>query len=176
MRLALLSALALLAAACAPEPSDVTPDPSADAAPPPADAAFTDAPPPGTEQLVITSTDGVLTLGLTDRVVFFHLSDAQRAEIEKDLAAELETERSGVGGFIAETLTDAVGGVLDRAVQLPVDEVRVVHDGDGRLDIESLDGEGSGTFHTGDDGGPPAFDPADAERFVEAFERVRAGR
>ena len=172
MRL-LLPALVLLAA-CAPEPSEVTPDLDADDAPP-AEAAFTDAPPPGKEQIVVTSTDGAVELGLTDRVVFFRLSDAKRAEIEGGVADETDGERGGLGGFITETVTDAVGGMLGRAVQLPVEDVRVVHDGEGRLDIESAEGGAVGSFGSGDDGAP-LFGPADAERFVETFERVRANR
>ena len=167
-----LLALALSVAACAPEPSDVAPD--LDPTDGVAEAAFTDAPPPGKEQLVITSTDDTVDLGLTDRVVFFRLSEAQRAEIEEDLAAETEGERGGLGGFIAETVTDAVGGMLGRAVQIPVEDVRVAHDGAGRIDIETVGG-GAASFET-DGGDGPTFDPADAERFVEAFERVRGRR
>ena len=172
MRSAPLAALALLVAACAPEPSEVAPDP--DAAEATTEAAFSDAPPPGAEQLVITSTDGAVDLGLTDRVVFFRLSPKQRAEIEEDLATKTEGERSGLGGFIAETVTDAVGGMLEHAVQVPVEDVRVVHDGQGRLDLETVGG-GAASFGSDGDGGP-TFDPDDAERFVEAFERVRGDR
>ena len=169
----LLPALVLFAAACAPEPSEVTPD--LDTSSESGEAAFTDVAPPGTEQFVITSTDGAIDLGLTDRVVFFRLSPTKRVEIEEEMAAEVEGVEGRLGGFIAETVTGAVGGLLDEAVHLPVQDVRVVHDGAGRLDIESTEG-GAASVRMGSDDEAPAFDPADAERFVEAFERVRAGR
>ena len=169
MRPALLTVL-LLVAACAPEPSEVTPDLDTGA-----EAAFTDAPPPGTEQLVITSTDGAVELGLTDRVVFFRLSDRQQAEIEDEVAAETDAGRGGIGGFIAGTVADAVQSAIGQAVQLPVEDVAVTHDGQGRIEIES-DGGGAASFGSGDEGGEPLFDPADAERFAQAFERVKAHR
>lgn len=171
MRLALLASV-LLVAACAPEPSDVTPDMGDETTA--AESAFTDAAPPGVEQLVITTTDGAVDLGLTDRVVYMRLSDTQRAEIEGDLTAKTDAERGGIGSVIAETVTDAVGGLLERSVQIPVEDVRMVHDGEGRLDIQSTGGGAEASF--GDNGGAPMFDPADAERFVAAFERVQAGR
>lgn len=168
MRLLLTVAL-VFAAGCAPEPSEVTPDAERDGA---AEATFTDAPPPGEEQVVITSEDGAVDLGLTDRVVFMRLSPKKRAEIEAEMAAETEAADGGLGGFIAETVTGAVGGLLGNAVNLPVEDVRVTHDGEGRVDVTSTEG-GVGNV-TGD--GAPTFDPADAERFVAAFERVRAER
>ena len=160
----------LAVAACAPEPSEVMPDRGE-----PAETAFTDAAPPGVEQIVITSTDGTVDLGLTDRVVYFRLSPKKRAEIEDEMAAEVEGAEGGLGGFIAETVTGAVGGLLDQAVQIPVEDVRVVHDGEGRLDIESTEGGAVGADFGGENS-EPAFDPADAERFVAAFERVRVER
>ena len=169
----LLIAVLAVTAACAPDPADVTPD-TADNRDV-SGTAFTDAPPPGEEQLVITSQDGAVDLGLTDQVVYFRLSPKKRAEIEEEMAAETEEAGGGLGGFITETVTGAVGGLLGRAIQVPVDDVEVTHDGDGHLDIRSADG-GTVNVDIGGDDGEPAFDPDDAERFSLAFERVRSRR
>ena len=122
LRLTVLAAV-LATAACAPEPSEVTPDWDADER---AETAFTDAPPPGEGRIVITSTDGAVDVGLTDQVVFVRLSPKQQAEIREELAAETEEAGGGIGGFITETVTDAVGGLLGQAVHLPVEDVRGV--------------------------------------------------
>ena len=169
MRPALPLLALLLAAACAPEPSDVTPEPE------PADVSFSDEAPPGEEQVVITTQSGDVDLGLTDRVLYLRLNPKRRAEVEAEMAAEVE-DRGGLGGFIAETVTNAVSGALAHAVEIPVEDVRDVRYEDGRLDIVLEGEEDFPQVETDGQAVEEAFAPADARRFVEAFERVKAGR
>lgn len=165
MRLALL----LACAACAPEPSEVAP-------PPEADASFTDeGPPPGGEQFVITTESDDVDLGLTDEVLYVRLNPDRLAEVEREMAAEVESE-GGIGGFIAQTVTDAVGSALRHRVQFDLADVRDVRYEGGRLEIALAGDERLPQVEN--DGVPleEAFAPDDARRFADAFQRVKAER
>ena len=159
--LALLSLIAL--AACAPDRPASSPD--ADG------VSVADEAPRGVEQIVITTTDGRGDLGLTDEVLFFRLSDKARAEAEATLAQETE-DLEGIGGSIARSVTGAVADALDFTVSVPVDQIDDVRHNDGRLVIETGD-DTFGFDPDRPDGEGPRFDPADAERLVEAFDRVK---
>lgn len=139
------------------------------------DVSFSDEPMPGAEQIVITTREGDVDLGLTDEVLFIRLSPKKVDEIEEEIDAEIEGTE-GLGRSIAEAVTGAVTGALRHAVQFPVDDVEAVRYENGRLDIDFV-GEGS-MPNIERDGEPveEAFSPADAERFVEAFEAVKSGR
>lgn len=170
MRRLLTLSLLFTVAACAPEPSDVAPEADGGAG-----VDFQREAPPGAEQIVITTDGGEADLGLTDEVLFFRLSEKQRAEVEDEMAAETE-DLDGLGGSIARTVTGAVADALDFTVRVPLEEVESVRYEGGRLQIETR-GDGSFTF---DDRGNNAnsldrqFDPEDARRFVDVFERLTA--
>lgn len=183
MRSLVLTLSFLAVAACAPEPSEVAPEPEPDRRES-AGVDFNDEAPPGEEQIVITTRDGDGDLGLTDEVLFFRLSDRARARVESDMAQETE-DLDGLAGSIARSVTGAVADALDFTVRVPIEEVTSVRYEDGQLQIET---EGDTSFSFDDDGTPGGdgaanenaldrqFEPDDARRFVETFERVKAGR
>ncbi len=172
MRFFLLASL-LLAAGCAPEPDEVAPDPSARTE---AGVDLDGEAPPGVEQIVITTRGGEADLGLTDEVLFFRLSEKKRAEVESDMAQETE-DLNGLGGSIARAVTGAVADALDFTVRVPIEEVESVRYEDGQLRVETS-GDDSFTFddEDGDRSLDRQFDPDDARRFVDTFERLKAGR
>lgn len=167
MRTVFLVFTLALFAACAPEPSEVAPRPEPDA------ALTDDGPSPGEEQLVITSESDDVDLGLTDEVLYLRLNPDRLAEVEREMAAEVESQ-SGLGGIIAETVTDAVAGALRHRVEFDLSDVRDVRYEDGRLDIELV---GEDRFPQVENDGVPleeAFAPDDARRFADTFRRLKA--
>ncbi len=173
-RLLFLSLL-LAVAACTPGRDDPSPEPD-DASVESVGVNFDGEAPPGAEQIVITTTGGEADLGLTDRVLFFRLSEKKQAEVESDMASETE-DLDGLGGSIARAVTGAVADALDFTVRVPLDDVETVRYEDGRLQIETR-GDTSFDFDHGNGDGSldRQFDPEDARRFVETFERLTADR
>ena len=182
-----ICALALLAA-CAPEPTDVTPDPDPDAAGAEAvDEATTE-----TRRLEVDgttmslalegepvasalTTDGSMELGVTDRVVYARLSPGA----QKETVAEVRRETgdgSGLGAQIGRAVAGALEAGLGVAAQVPLADVAAVRAEGGRLVIEMADGEPSPFESSGTTDDRPfleSFAPADAKRIAEAFDRVR---
>lgn len=169
MRYALLLLALAFVAACGsePDPADRA-DRSGSA-----DVDFSDEAPPGAEQIVITTRDGDVDMGLTDEVLFVRLTEERRAQIEGELAAEAEAN-DGLGGFIAETVGGALSGLLANAIQIPVEDVEDVRYEDGRLDVVL---RGQDDFPTVENDGQDvteAFAPDDAQRFAETFDRLKS--
>lgn len=167
----------LLLAACAPDPADVTPADTEETASGTdnVDVSFSDEALPGKEEIVITTREGDVDLGLTDEVLFFRLSPKRVDEIQDEIDAEVE-DTDGLGRSIAEAVTGVVTDALRHAVHFPLEDVEGIRYEDGRLDIDFT---GEGSMPTIERDGEPveeAFDPADAERFVEAFEALKAER
>lgn len=171
---ALLFLPLLLAAACSSDP-DPDPDPDPRSRADGVEVAFTDEAPRGAERLVITTREGDVDLGLTDEVVYFRLNPKRVAEIEADIDGEV-SETEGLGRSIADAVTGVVTDALRHAVEVPIEDVEAVRYEDGRLEFEFAgDGEMPAIERDGERV-EEAFAPEDAERFVEAFEAVKAGR
>ena len=164
MRAALL-ALALLTAACGSD--DAPPEASGDATA----QSDRDDDVDGRILAVEANADGEVEVGVSDAVVFFRLSDATRAEVEKEMEAEM-AEQEGLGRAIGDLVTGAVTGALGFTVQIPVEDVETFRYEDGRLIVD-----GGDTSIQIDRENPREegieFDPAAAQRLIDAFESVR---
>ena len=127
--------------------------------------------PDGTTVLEIESTEGETLMGLTDRVLYVGLTEKTADEVRETLSDK--QDEGGIGGFIAGAVSNAVSGALTTPVQFPLEDVRDVTSHDGRLEIE-FEGEDR-SFDLSVDDRPldRQFDPDDAERFVEAFRKVK---
>ena len=186
---ALLPALLLLGA-CAPDRDDVAPADPHDVAGRALEEAVREAGPldveldgmaisadlDGEPVEAVTTEDGGMEIGLTDRVLYSRLSPEARAEIAADMK-ESARGQEGLGGRIARSVTQAVAEGLGTAVQVPLADVRDVRVEGGRLVIEMADGEPS-PFERAQTDGRPLLDQvptADAERLAAAF-RQTAGR
>ena len=186
-------ALALAASACgAPNPADVTPDLGPDGAlADDADRAVRDAGPLDLEMdglsisseldgdlaESVTTEDGAMEIGVTDRVVYSRLSKESQDRIAQEMRRSAE-EQQGLGGRLARRITDAVAEGIGTAVQVPLADVRDVRTEGGRLVIEMADGEPS-PFERAETDGRSVLDGVsgpDAERLAEAFREVRGGR
>lgn len=165
--------LPLLLVACTPAADDPAPDTASGTGN--VDVAFSDEALPGDEQLVITTREGDVDLGLTDEVLFFRLSPKKVDEIQDEIDAEVEGT-DGLGRSIAEAVTGVVTDALRHAVHFPIEDVEEVRYEDGRLDITFVGEDEMPSIER--DGEPieEAFDPEDAERFAETFEALKAGR
>lgn len=183
-----LLALSLLAfAACgSPDPAEVAPDDDvatralrgarSAASAQMADADLSDEV-PGDPVALITTRDGALDLGLTDRVLYARLSKDTRAEAAAEMEAETEGQ-TGLGGQIARAVTGAVAEGLATALTVPIERVRDLRVEGGRLVVEMESGEPS-PFENAESGDEPLlsqFDPADAQRLADAFDRVKGDR
>ena len=129
---------------------------------------------PGDEVETITTRGGKLDLGLTDEVLFSRLSAQARKEAQEEMDRATE-EMDGVGGAFARIATEAVAEGLDSAVTVPLDRIESLRYEGDRLVIEMVSGEPS-PFDTANNDGEPMlslFEPADARRLVEAFDRVQ---
>lgn len=163
----------VLLSACAPDRDDVTPD-DRPASQDNVDVRFEDEGLPGAEQIVITTREGDVDLGLTDAVLYVRLNPKKVDEIQAEIDQELEGT-DGLGRSIAEAVTGVVSDAMQHAVTFPIEDVEAVRYEDGRLEVD-LVGEDD-AIDLGRDGEPigEAFAPDDAERFVEAFEAIKAG-
>ena len=130
---------------------------------------------PGEPVETITTRGGALDLGVTDAALFSRLSPQARKEAQEEMD-RAAGEQEGVGGAVARIVTEAVAEGLDTAVIVPLDRVAAVRYADGRLVVEMVSGEPS-PFDAAESDGEPMltrFDPDDARRLVEAFDRVRS--
>lgn len=121
----------------------------------------------------MASQGGEVVAGLTDRVVYFRLSDELLHEIDREMSREAKSQ-TGLGGRLADAVTGGVSSMLRHRVEYTVDEIRSVEYADGGLRLVFEDGETGGPSVETDDG-TPIFARADAERFIAAFEDVKAG-
>ena len=165
--------LPLLLVACTPDADAPPPDTASGTGD--VDVSFSDEAPPGDEQLVITTREGDVDLGLTDEVLYFRLSPKKVDEIQDEIDAEVGGT-DGLGRSIAEAVTGVVTDALRHAVHFPLEDVEEVRYEDGRLDITFVGEDEMPSIER--DGEPieEAFAPEDAERFVETFEALKGGR
>lgn len=135
-------------------------------------------PPLGAGDVRVTSIDGVLVLALIGDTVRVRPGDSLAVLVRQEMAKEADTV-SGFGGFVARTVTGAVGGAMSEAtrfaVRVPVTQVRDLRYENGHLRFETGSGRRydrdrarrrDGKHH--DDGTGARFSPADAERFIAA--------
>lgn len=129
----------------------------------------------GEDRHSVLSRDGEVKMGLTDRYVYFSLSDdarAQaRAEVEQDLG-----EGEGIGGMVGGVLQKGLEKALTFRAKYPVEEIEDIHWSGGEMRIEFADGDRriADMMKVDDRPVTEAFSRAAVEEFAEAFRRVKA--
>lgn len=131
----------------------------------------------GPDRHAVLSEEGKVKMGLTDRYVYFALSDstvaAARDEMRSDLSGDGEEEGSGFFGGLVET---AVGKALGFRAKLSVDEIEDIRWEDGGMRIEFVDPDRrlGNSFRIDDRPVTEAFAEEQVREFAAAFRRVKA--
>ena len=129
----------------------------------------------GPDTHAIVSQDGALKMGLTERWVYFMLSDSMRAEAQAELDADAEA--GGIRGFLGGIMRGAVGKALDFRARYAVSEIRDIQWEDGRMRIvfDDPDRRVEANFYAGDDDKSmqEAFAEEDVKAFAEVFRAVK---
>ena len=127
----------------------------------------------GDELESILTRDGQMELGLTDQVLYSRLSKQAQADVQAEL--QETASQDGLGGRIARAVAEAAAENVGTAVQIPVGRILDIRVDDGRLVVEMADGDDApfGNARTGDTPLLDAFEPDDAQRLADAFQRMR---
>ena len=130
-------------------------------------------------RLAITTDDGDVTLLLTDRVVAFQLSERTYQKLRKKLR-DHETEDeddNALGTAIKAVVFSTVRTLVGHSAECPVRAIESVELLDGRLVFTTEDGKRVFEhLEINDEDELASFSPRDAQAFVQAFRRVKAGR
>jgi hypothetical protein len=125
--------------------------------------------------LTITTTDSAVDMSLADDTIAVHLSDRVVAKARRDMDSSTARDTSGIGGFLARTVTSAVSGALSTRVTVPVADVKDIRYENGAIVMEltrrpklPLD-----KFKMNVRPLLESFPPRDAERFVDAVRRAK---
>jgi hypothetical protein len=128
-------------------------------------------PPLGSGDVRVTSVDGMLTLAVIGDTVRMRAGDSVAVVARREMVKQADTT-AGFGGFVARTVTGAVGGALDAAsrfaVRVPVAEVRDLRYEEGQIRFRTGDEGRRASKHKHDGGTSARFARADAERFIAA--------
>ena len=126
----------------------------------------------GAERFSVLSENGGVKMGLTDRVVYFALSDSVLNEVRSDM--EREKEKKGLGGIIGGILSKTVGKALGFRAKYPVEEIRDIRWQDGEMRVEFEDGDRRlEDFKIDDRPVTEAFSEESVRAFAEAFRQVK---
>ncbi len=127
----------------------------------------------GPDRYSIVSEEGEVKLGLTDRFVYFALSDSTMAEIRAEMRSKSEEE--GASGFFGGLLEKTVGKALGFRARIPVEEIRDIRWADGEMRVEFTDPDRrlGDDFQFNDRPMADAFAEEDVRRFAEEFRRVK---
>lgn len=133
----------------------------------------------GPDRHAVLSQEGKVKMGLTDRYVYFALSDSTIAEARAEMQSEMPGEGEEEGtGFFGGLVEGAVGKALGFRAKLRVDEIDDIRWEDGGMRIEFSDaGRRLGNaFRIDDRPVTEAFSEDQVREFAEAFRRVKAER
>lgn len=118
-------------------------------------------------RLAIPTRRGAVTLLLTDEVVAVQLSDHTMAKVEAEPDA----------GFLEELIVSGVRLAVGKSIEVPITDLRsaevrggvlVLTTNEGKPAFDGVEVDGENVTH--------GVSRADADRFVRAFRKVKAGR
>jgi hypothetical protein len=131
----------------------------------------------GPDLHAVESRDGEVKLGLTDRYVYFALSDAALEEARAEVSEDLEG-KEGLGGVIGDVVGSAVDKALQMRIKYPIEEIRDIRWEDGEMAILLEDGGrrlDESIMKVDDRPVSEAFDRDAVEEFAAEFRRLKDG-
>jgi hypothetical protein len=132
----------------------------------------------GPDRFAVESREGEIKMALTDRYVYFALSEAAVTEARSDMEEELKG-KEGLGGLIGGVVSSAVGRALESRIRYPIEQVRDIRWEDGTMVFELEGGRrrlDEKTLRVDDRPVTEAFDQAAVEAFATEFRRAKAER
>lgn len=130
----------------------------------------------GPDRFSIVTRGGEVRMGLTDRFVYFAMSEERREETRAEMEQELG-EGEGIGGLLGGVLSTAVDKALGFRAKYPVEEVRDIRWEDGRMRIVFTDPDrrmSENMIRVDDAPATDAFTEEDVRAFGEAFRALKA--
>lgn len=130
----------------------------------------------GPDRYSVLSEEGDVRMALTDRFVYFALSDSVVAEARAEL--EQDSAREGLGQIFGGIIETAVGKALGFRAKIPVEEIRDIRweAGEMRIEFVDPDREMGRSFQVDDQPVSEAFDRESVEAFADAFRRLKDER
>lgn len=132
----------------------------------------------GPDRFAVESLEGEVKLGLTDRFVYFSLSEAAAERARAEMEEELEG-KEGLGGLIGGVVTSAVDRALSFRVKYTLEQIRDIRWEDGRMVIIMEDGGrrmDEDILSVDDRPATEAFSQEAVEAFAAEFRRAKAER
>lgn len=120
----------------------------------------------------MVSTEGEVKMGLTDRYVYFGLSEEAVEEARSEMRQE--TDKEGLEGLLGGVVEKTVGKALGFRAKYPVTAIEDIRWEDGEMVIDFADPDRRlGDFEVSDQPVTEAFAEDDVREFAEAFRRVK---
>lgn len=123
----------------------------------------------------IQSREGEVRMGLTERYVYFALSEEAVEEARSEMRREADKE--GVEGLVGGVLERTVGKALGFRAKYPVEAIEDIRWEGGEMVIEFSDPDRRlDRFEVDDESVTEAFSEEDVRSFAEAFRELKARR
>ena len=132
----------------------------------------------GAGDLLITTTDSNMQLGLVGDTVLMQFSEKMRRTLRTDLDTTHLESRNGFGAAIERAVKRKVGAMLGRRLVRPLAEIDAVSLEGNRIVFAYHTRRGFSFDNMKNDDKPTleSFAPADARRFVDAVQARKAQR
>lgn len=128
------------------------------------------------DEFATLTENGAIKLGLTSDRVYFTVSDVVREHVDEEIAAGVKDSDSRIARSISGAVRRGVQSAMSIDIDYRISEIDDVDYRDGELVFDFVNDEES-LRNVEMDGEPVtrAFAPEDAQAFVAAFRRVKAG-
>ena len=130
------------------------------------------------DEFATLTENGVVKLGLTSDRVYFEVSEAVRETVDQEIASGMKESDSRIARSIEGAVRRGVQSAMSIDIDFDLDEIRDVDYVDGELVFDFADEGGQRTLRNIDIDDEPitrSFEAQDAQAFVDAFRRVKAG-
>ncbi len=130
------------------------------------------------DEFATLTESGAVKLGLTSDRVYFTVSDAVREHVDEEIASGMKDNDSRIARSISGAVRRGVQSAMSIDIDYPLADIRDVDYRDGELVFDFVnEGDERGLENIDIDNEPitRSFTAEDAQAFVAAFRRVKAG-
>ena len=144
------------------------------------DSTFADAEPnyAADDEFAILTENGAVKLGLTSERLYFEVSQAVRDHVDQEISNEMKENDSRIARSISGAVRRGVQSAMSIDIDFDLDEIRDVDYRNGELEFEFVNDQERSLDNIKIDDDEPitrSFSEEDAQAFVDAFRRVKAG-